>query len=314
MRAPVLPGGAAFDLHSLDSLKLAAKRSPQQGLKAAAQQMEGLFVQMMLKSMRDASFKGGLFDNQQSQMFTSLYDQQISQDIAAQGKLGFADLIMRQVEGSAKPASSPLQPEPPIAMPIANGLPCSLRAVNEQRSGQAGQGNPGGAGSADNDAFVSRLMLPAREAARRSGIPHQLIIAQAALESGWGNREIRTRSGKPSHNLFGIKATPDWNGETTSVLTTEYINGVATKVKAAFRVYKSYAEALTDYARFIRDNPRYQRVVNSDSVEKAAHALQASGYATDPDYANKLINIVRHVENNIAKGAEKYKGAFDALF
>ncbi|MEZ3500067.1 flagellar assembly peptidoglycan hydrolase FlgJ [Pantoea sp. KPR_PJ] len=314
MAAPVNTQGAAFDLHSIDSLRLAVRRSPQQGLKAAAQQMEGVFVQMMLKSMRDASCQGGLLDSQQSQMFTSLYDQQISQEMAAQGRLGFADLIMRQAQGATTP--SDLQPPSalPIAMEIANGMLPRAAMQRNQRDVQTGQVTTREARQPDSQAFISRLLFPAKEAARQSGIPHQLIIAQAALESGWGNREILTQQGKPSHNLFGIKATPDWKGETTSVLTTEYINGVATKVKAAFRVYKNYAEALTDYANFIRRNPRYQQVIHSDSVEKAAHALQASGYATDPDYANKLKNIVKHVENNIAKGAGKYKAALDSLF
>lgn len=314
MSKSVLTSGAAFDLHNLDALKLAAKRSPQQGLKAAAQQMEGLFVQMMLKSMREASFKGGLFDNQQSEMFTSMYDQQISQDIAAQGKLGFADLIARQMGGSEPSPTSGQQQEPLISTLVTASLHPKPAARADAQCDKEGPGEVDYSGLPDNDAFVFRLMSPAREAARKSGIPHQLIIAQAALESGWGNREILTSEGKSSHNLFGIKATPDWKGATTEIATTEYIHGAVRKVKAAFRVYKNYAEALTDYATFLTRNPRYHKVVNSQSVEKAAHALQDGGYATDPNYAKKLINIVRYVENNLAKGGESYKKEFDALF
>lgn len=315
MSKSALTSGAAFDLHNLDALKLAAKRSPQQGLKAAAQQMEGLFVQMMLKSMRDASFKGGLFDNQQSAMFTSMYDQQISQDIAAQGKLGFADLIARQMGGSSQPASEQ-QHESLISTLVAATTNLHLKPAacagarwdKEEHHENGDYGLPG------YNAFVSRLMAPAREVARKSGIPHQLIIAQAALESGWGNREILTSEGKSSHNLFGIKATPDWKGETTEIATTEYINGAIKKVKAAFRVYKNYADALTDYATFLTSNSRYDQVVNSPSVEKAAHALQDGGYATDPNYAKKLIGIVRYIENNVEKGGGSYKKVFDELF
>jgi len=301
--------GAAFDLRNLEALKLTAKRSPQQGLKAAAQQMEGLFVQMMLKSMREASFKGGLFDNPQSQMFTSMYDQQISQDIAAQGKLGFADQIARQM-GAAEPAPAAPTQESLISTLINASLhpqPAEPGAsVTHQRT-------PAG-NRPDNDSFISRLMSPAREVARHSGIPHQLIIAQAALESGWGDREILTAHGKPSHNLFGIKATPDWKGETTEIATSEYINGAQRKVKASFKVYKNYAESLADYATFLTTNPRYQKVINSPSVEKAAHALQESGYATDPNYAKKLMNIVRYVQNDLASGAGRYKKSLEELF
>ncbi|ROP58306.1 flagellar protein FlgJ [Enterobacter sp. BIGb0383] len=314
MDKPGVMSGAAFDVHNLDAIRLAAKRSPQQGLKAAAQQLEGLFVQMMLKSMRDASFKGGLFDNQQSEMFTSLYDQQISQDIAAQGKLGFADLIARQLHGSDPASASGQGHEALISSFLAatqhprTVAHAALRQDNPERETGVDDESP------DNGAFVARLVSPARDIARKSGIPHQLIIAQAALESGWGNRQILTREGKPSFNLFGIKATPDWKGATTEIATTEYINGVAEKVKATFRVYKNYADALSDYAAFLTRNPRYQNVINSPSLEHAAHALQNGGYATDPNYAKKLMNIIRYVEKNLSGAAENYKKDFDTLF
>lgn len=305
--------GAAFDLRNLDALKLAARRSPKQGLTAAAKQMEGLFIQMMLKSMRQASFKGGLFDNQQSQMFTSMYDQQLSQDIAAQGKLGFADLIARQMGGADPAPDSP--PSQPLMSALVNATLHTQPATTSEIPRDAPQPQKAHADARpDNDSFISRLLSPAREVARLSGIPHQLIIAQAALESGWGNREILTASGKPSHNLFGIKATPEWKGEATEVLTSEYINGALRKVKASFKVYKNYGEALSDYASFLTGNPRYQNVINNQSVEKAAHALQESGYATDPNYAKKLIDIMHYVQTNLSKGAGGYKKALDELF
>jgi flagellar protein FlgJ len=313
MSKPTFNAGAAFDLRNLEALKLTTKRSPQQGLKAAAQQMEGLFVQMMLKSMREASFKGGLFDNQQSQMFTSMYDQQISQDIAAQGKLGFADQIARQMGGAEPSSATPAQEA--LISPLINA------ALHPHLATQAAERYPSPAyqrttanDRTENDSFISRLMSPAREVARHSGIPHQLIIAQAALESGWGNREIPTTYGKPSHNLFGIKATPDWKGETTEITTSEFINGAMRKVKASFRVYKNYAEALADYASFLTANPRYQKVINSQSVEKAVDALQEGGYATDPNYAKKLMNIVHYVQSNLSRGAGSYKKSLDELF
>lgn len=305
MSQPLAPG-AAFDLHSLDALKRTATRAPQQALHAAAQQMEGLFVQMMLKSMRDATFQGGPFDSASSRLFTSLYDQQIAQNIAAQGRLGFADLIERQGAGAAASPAHPLAANAQ-AIPLVPGSPRVAAAATATRDDDASP-------AASNHLFLSRLLAPAMAAARHSGIPHQLIVAQAALESGWGKHEILTPDGRPSHNLFGIKATPDWKGESTDIVTTEYSHGVAQRVKAAFRVYRDYAEALTDYIHFLTDNPRYQKVMHSESVEKAAHALQASGYASDPDYAKKLINIIRQVEKRGEKSAQANKSAFDALF
>lgn len=305
--------GAAFDQHSLDALRLTAQRAPQQALRATAQQIEGLFVQMMLKSMRDAGFQGGAFDSQPSRLFTSLYDQQIAQQIAAQGRLGFADLLVRQMQGSPPPPAH----RPPSGAPQQTSG-AALTSALQQTSGAGSAGAPqttGGAGlaapsareAALSEGFLARLLAPARAAAQRSGIPHQLLIAQAALESGWGQREIRTRSGQPSHNLFGIKATPDWQGETTEIVTTEYRHGVAQRVRAAFRVYQNDLAALTDYVHVMRRNPRYQQVINSASLETAAHALQRGGYASDPDYASKLIALIGQVEQQIAKGVPAAK-------
>ena len=109
----------------------------------------------------------------------------------------------------------------------------------------------------DSSDFISQLSQPAQMASAESGIPHHLILAQAALESGWGQRQIRTAEGKPSYNVFGIKASANWQGKTTEITTTEYENGEAKKVKAKFRVYDSYFDALNDYVKLIANNPRY---------------------------------------------------------
>lgn len=144
--------------------------------------------------------------------------------------------------------------------------------------------------------FFDKLADHAAEASRVTGIPAKFILGQAALESGWGRSEIRTAGGGASHNLFGIKATGGWKGPVTEVTTTEYINGVAQKVKEKFRVYSSYAEAFTDYARLLTENPRYSRVVNNATdVKSFAQGLQNAGYATDPNYANKIMQIVRRM-------------------
>jgi len=319
MIGPSVPQDAAYDAHSLDKLKLAARNDSPQALKAVAKQMEGLFVQMMLKSMRQASFKDGLFNTQQSEMFTSLYDQQISQNIADKGRMGFADLMVKQLTGKsdAVAETTTATREVPLNISPARfiGVPLRLQAA-EPQSSQANNERealpevpdiPGGG-------FISRMMAPAMAVARLSGIPHQLIIAQAALESGWGKREILTEDGKPSHNLFGVKATAGWQGETTEITTTEYENGVAQKIKDKFKVYSSYAEALEDYTSLISRNPRYKNVVKSETPEIAAKALQSAGYATDPAYAKKLINIIQQVRNRVNEATEAYSSDFSSLF
>ncbi|EMM6514681.1 MULTISPECIES: flagellar assembly peptidoglycan hydrolase FlgJ [Enterobacter] len=296
----------AFDVRSLDNLKREAGRQSPGALKAAAKQMEGIFVQMMMKSMRDATFKDDLLSSQSSEMYTAMHDQQVAQNIAGSGQLGFADLIVRQLGGesdapvvstpgrdfsrpglSSVPATGPLRLPAPVsfAKPVEGAHP-----------------------------FISRLLRPAQEAAAQSGLHPHLILAQAALESGWGKREIPAADGSPSHNLFGIKATGDWRGKTTEITTTEYINGVKQKVKAAFRVYDSYEHALKDYAALLTKNPRYRGVAQSASPEQGAKALQAGGYATDPAYAKKLITIIQKVKGDIQQGVNAYKNDIDKIF
>lgn len=305
MKSASLIQGAAFDAGSLDTLKRLAKNDAQRGLQGAAQQMEGLFVQMMLKSMRAASFKDGLFNSQQTEMFTSMYDQQLAQEMAAHGKIGLADAMVQQMGGSpvtsasTTPVSHQITADRTFFPPSGAPLTASFR--------QPDASLPGGG-------FISRLLAPAVEVSRRTGIPHQLIIAQAALESGWGKREIRRENGQPSYNLFGIKATPDWKGDTAEITTTEYINGVAQKVKAVFRVYRSYTDALHDYSALLVRNSRYQNVRLAKTPEQAAFALQDGGYATDPQYAKKLIGIIQQIKNNIMQAANIYKTDLTSLF
>ncbi|EPF0313280.1 flagellar assembly peptidoglycan hydrolase FlgJ [Enterobacter chuandaensis] len=296
----------AFDVRSLDTLKREAGRQTPGALKAAAKQMEGIFVQMMMKSMRDATFKDDLLSSQSSEMYTAMHDQQIAQNIAGSGQLGFADLIVRQLGGESD--------EPVVSTPGRDFLRPGLSAV--PATGPLRLPAPVSFAKPAEGAhpFISRLLRPAQEAAQQSGLHPHLILAQAALESGWGKREIPAADGSPSHNLFGIKATGDWRGKTTEITTTEYINGVKQKVKAAFRVYDSYEHALSDYAKLLTKNPRYRGVVQSGSPEQGAKALQAGGYATDPAYAKKLITIIQKVKGDIQQGVNAYKNDLDKVF
>ncbi|MGP3590924.1 flagellar assembly peptidoglycan hydrolase FlgJ [Vagococcus sp. WN89Y] len=329
---------AAFDTRSLDKLKLDVKSGDsEESIKAAAKQMEGLFVQMMLKSMREASFKGGIFDNQQSEMFTSMSDQQLAQNIADNGKMGFADLMVSQMLGKKTSATDNVTATQEIPLEISPashkkpvqfaGVPMRLpeemvrqtedetaRKVEETRAKASPVHELTEAAAGRGGGFISRILAPAIEVSRDSGIPHQLIVAQAALESGWGKREIQTSDGKPSHNLFGVKATANWDGETTEITTTEYKNGVKQKVKAVFKVYSSYSEALSDYTSLISNSPRYKNVRNTGSAEQSAKALQSAGYATDPAYAKKLISIIHQVKSNVSQAANAYSSDSSSLF
>jgi flagellar protein FlgJ len=144
-------------------------------------------------------------------------------------------------------------------------------------------------------AFVDKMRPHAERASRSTGIPAHLIVGQAALESGWGKREIKMADGSDSHNLFGIKAGRDWNGKVAEVTTTEYHNGVASKQVERFRAYTSYTEAFQDYAKFLNDNPRYSEVLGKADAKGFAQGLQQAGYATDPHYAEKLVGVIGSV-------------------
>lgn len=265
--------GLASNAQSLDQLRAQARQTPELALRAAAQQFEAVFMNMMLKSMRDATPQDGMFDSEQTRMFTSMLDQQLSQDMAGKG-IGLADVMVRQLSQTLGSATS-LTPSADVATSIGN-----LSSAY---------------GSATQQGFIQRMLPQALQASRDTGVPVQLILGQAALESGWGRREIRLPDGSSSHNLFGIKATGDWRGRVAETTTTEYKNGVASKQVEQFRAYASYAEAFSDYAHLLRDNPRYAAVLQSQGVEAAAQALQDAGYATDPDYADKLVQVMHKI-------------------
>lgn len=290
----------AWDSSSLNELKSRVRQQPQseEAQLAVARQTEGMFIQMMLKSMREALPKDDLLSSEQTRLYTSLYDQQIAQQISAKGT-GLADMMLKQMSSAS--VTDP-QATPPAKMPVKVDLQTVISYHNQSLSQIVRHAVPdipasGNILSADNRQFLMQLAHPARVLSEQSGIPQRLILAQAALESGWGQRQIRKTSGEASFNLFGIKASADWKGPVTEVITTEYENGVAKKVKAKFRVYHSYLESLADYVRLLVQNPRYAKVVTAQTPQQAAHALQHAGYATDPAYANKLNAIIGQINS-----------------
>ncbi|HEY2605913.1 flagellar assembly peptidoglycan hydrolase FlgJ [Paraburkholderia sp. RL18-103-BIB-C] len=313
----------ALDVQGFAGLSAQAKASPQAGMKMAAQQFDAVFTQMMLKSMRDATPQDGPFDSHDSATFTSMMDQQMSQQLSKKG-IGVADAMLKQLmrnqgmqvsngAGGAGGAGG--------LAGMANALgggsggdegqTAALNALakaygNAQANGQLAMGKGYSANSALTpplrgdgsspkvDAFVDKLAAPAQAASAATGIPARFIIGQAALESGWGKSEIRKADGSTSHNVFGIKATKDWTGKTVSTVTTEYVNGRPQRTVEKFRAYDSYQEAMTDYASLLKGNPRYAQVINSShDVNGFANGMQRAGYATDPHYARKLMSIMQ---------------------
>jgi flagellar protein FlgJ len=267
---------SALDAQALDRLKAQARERPDEAVKAAAKQFEAVFMNMLLKSMREALPRTDALASNSSSLYTSLLDQELATRMGDRG-VGIADALVKQLSqgqrGRALPGSSADQ---------------TLRKLD------SATGQVQGAGGAPK-AFVDRMLPQAKQAERATGVPAAFMLGQAALESGWGQREIRRADGASSFNLFGIKATPNWRGATADVMTTEYVNGVARKQVEKFRAYGSYAEAFEDYARLIAGNPRYAQALQSGGdAQKFAWGLQQGGYATDPRYAEKLTRVIHH--------------------
>jgi flagellar protein FlgJ len=230
--------------------------------------------------MRDATPQDGMFDSEQTKMFTGMLDQQLAQNMAARG-VGLAEVMVRQLSqnqpaSAVTPALPANAPAPSVTQETSNAIPSAYKVDVQQ-------------------AFVDRMRPHAERAGRTTGIPAHLIVGQAALESGWGKREIKMADGSDSHNLFGIKAGKDWNGKVAEVTTTEYHNGVASKQVERFRAYGSYTEAFQDYAKLLKDNPRYDGVLGVSDAKGFAQGLQQAGYATDPHYADKLVGVIGSV-------------------
>ena len=307
-----LLASAAWDAQSLNDLKAKVGEDPAANIRPVARQVEGMFVQMMLKSMREALPKDGLFSSEHTRLYTSMYDQQIAQQMTAGKGLGLAEMMVKQMT-----PEQPLPDEATPAAPMKFPLETVMRYQNQALSQLVQKAVPRNYDDSlpgDSKAFLAQLSLPAQRASQQSGVPHHLILAQAALESGWGQRQIRRENGEPSYNLFGVKSSGNWKGPISEITTTEYENGEAKKVKAKFRVYSSYLEALSDYVGLLTRNPRYAAVTNAKSAEQGAQALQDAGYATDPHYARKLTHMIQQMKSVSDKVSKTYNMSIDNLF
>jgi peptidoglycan hydrolase FlgJ len=306
----------AADVRGVEALRANAARDPKAAIKEVAKQFEALFMQELMKSMRQASQTSGMLDNSTTELGTEMLDTQFAQQMTGL-RGGLSEAIARHLErqmGVAEGVATPDAESPtPIHVVIpTKALPRTGYGVGIQRSPQAV--DPGVRRddnhtlpdlSAAQIGFVRQHTQAALEAQRASGIPASFMLAQSAHESGWGQHEIRHADGRSAHNLFGIKAGAGWSGAVAEVTTTEVIDGKAHKVQAKFRAYASHADSFNDYARLIAESPRYSRalaagrsgqgIAQGQGMAQAqgfAQELQRAGYATDPHYADKLTRTI----------------------
>jgi flagellar protein FlgJ len=321
------PKRIALDAQASNDLRTQLQKDPKAGIHKAAQEFESMFLQVVLKNMRATVSQDGLMDSEETRFYTGMLDQQMAQDLSKTGKLGFARMMENQFNralagsteatpnagesGLSTAAKSLLQnlqqirkdvPSstlPSNVSPIpTSSLPTGSFSGNSASDGVSSVSNnllgrgSGSWSSGNPTDFVNRVWPHAVEVSRVTGIPPQFMVAQAALETGWGKHEMLNQDGSSSYNLFGVKASKSWSGPVAQAETTEFINGQEIRVTASFRSYTSYAEAFRDYANLLRNNPRYGSVIGSQDGTEFANRLQQAGYASDPQYAEKLARII----------------------
>jgi flagellar protein FlgJ len=270
----------AHDFRQFAALRRGADANDPAALREVARQFESIFTKMMLESMRNASMGDPLFGSDQVDMYRDMMDDQLAVQLSQGRGLGLADMLIRQLSQGAP------SPEPD------GGAPSDVSAVTRKVTPE------------QQRQFVEEMLPHATAAARELGVDPRAIIAQAALETGWGTSQPADVNGA-SHNYFGIKAGDSWRGARVTAATTEFSGNVARGEQAQFRAYGSVAENVADYVRVLRDNPRYAAALGTGNDLRAfAHALQQGGYATDPQYANKLVALAERLPQRQASAAD----------
>ena len=348
------------DLNAMTALKAGSNANSQENIRRVAEQFESLFLNMMVKSMRDANAvfaEGNPLNTPQTRFYQDMYDNQMSVHLAEKQGVGLSEVLMRQlspnadrapaalsvespeasgpqdhsarlarrrlafalgssaytgIAASTAPAAAPTGPAGAVEMQPLRALQAALRQSPVERDTNpmlnarapavaSGEPLPRSGQSRFNSPqeFVSTMLPMAEKAAARLGVDPHYLVAQAALETGWGKSVIRQSDGSSSHNLFGIKSHGGWQGDSATVMTHEYREGVRMNERASFRSYESYEQSFEDYVDFLQGNRRYQQALGSTSnPDSFFRELQQAGYATDPQYARKISQIARQLLSN----------------
>ena len=309
------------DFNGLAKLKAQAKKDSPEALKGVAKQFEAIFLSNVLKGMRAAKLADGMMDNDQSKFYSDMYDQQLAVHLSGKPGVGLADLIVKQLKSDQPANDQPdkeklgiedylnrsagtqkiISPYPHAvnrrvdtdtagSQMIINAYTHGSSPLNEMTEIPLKEDQSRPIQSAED--FVRQLHPYAEQAAKELGVEPKVLLAQAALETGWGRSLIKSSNGGNSFNLFNIKADKAWQGKQVQVPTLEFEQGIAKKVNAGFRSYASFQESFRDYVDFIKTNPRYgDALKQAGNGERYLHELQQAGYATDPNYANKVMSI-----------------------
>jgi flagellar protein FlgJ len=305
------------DFNGLANLKNQARKDSPEALKEVAKQFEAIFLSNILKGMRDAKLADGIADSDQSKFYTDMYDKQLAVHLSGKPGVGLADLIVKQLGHNSEPPAN----EKPALDDYLNRSTAALNTLSDYPRAAGNRASSYTDGQViinayihdssplnamteiplKNDParpiqsaedFVRQLHPYAQQAAKELGVEPKVLLAQAALETGWGRSLIKNSDGGNSFNLFNIKADKSWQGKQAQVPTLEFEQGIAKKVNAGFRSYASFQESFRDYVDFIKTNPRYgDALKQAGNGDRYLQELQQAGYATDPGYANKVMSI-----------------------
>lgn len=284
---------AAFfaDPAGLAALKRGAASQAPDAIRETAKQFESLFTTMMLKSMRDASPGDSMFGSDQQDFYQDMFDQQLAMQLSRGKGLGLADVLVRQLMQGGAVAPGSTGPQQAASTAATRAAPGAETSMGEAPAAATWPPRT-------QEQFVQAVLPAARVAAQKLGVDPEVVVAHAALETGWGRSVPTGADGRPSFNLFGIKAGARWDGETSLAATHEFAGGRMQATLASFRAYESPDHSVQDYAGFLQSSPRYSAALNTGSdVGAFARALQQGGYATDPDYVSKLTAVAARLKS-----------------
>jgi flagellar protein FlgJ len=301
------------DLNSLQNLKTSARKDAKGALPEVARQFEAVMISMMIKNLRKTGMEDPLFKSQAMDSYRDMYDQQLGMELSKGQGIGFAKAIVEQMQyQTGQQQNTEASVSPPERMPERRHFPdlySSVSAENQnvatdstkEKITQLSQPVVPKTGDSTFDSpgqFVEKLWPLAEKTAQKLGISPEMLLSQAALETGWGKHVISDDQNS-SYNLFNIKAGSGWSGDRVEKVSVEYIYGKAIRQKSAFRSYDSFEQSFKDYADFIQSSPRYKNALNmANKVEQSLHdksyikGIHEAGYATDPNYSDNVLRVL----------------------
>lgn len=309
------------ELNGLQAISQLGRENSPEALKQVAVQFESMFLNIMLKGMRageDALFSDNYLRSNEMSFHRENLDNQLALHMASTGGVGLADTLHRQLmqryEKPVQPVNadlsetsmltdvasarrytgevvSPASEQEPMVrwrtrtITTPSIVPALLDDLRVQRDVEQFE---------SPEDFVAALLPVARRHASELGVDARVLLAQSALETGWGQKMIQGSQGEPSYNLFGIKAGENWQGRRVNVSTLEFRDGAMHREVASFRAYDSYEESFADYVKLMKSQARYAPALeHAGDAATYTEKLQQAGYATDPDYAEKIQRVMR---------------------